>query len=351
MRFPELSRLQQSATWFRRRPVPQGGLILLYHRVIEGIFDPFRLSVTPKHFAEHLEVLKQFTHPNSLRGLVQNIRDGAPLNRMVAITFDDGYTDNLTNVKPLLENYNIPATVFVATGFLEKGREFWWDELERILLQPGKLPQILCLVIDGSTYEWNLGTDSQYTEDAFEHNQTWSWYCPETDDPGQRQHLYRQLYLLLQSVSVEERQRLLNDLVSWSGIQHKSRSTHCSLLPSEIYTLQQGPLIEIGAHTVNHPFLSRLPLSQQQYELGQSKTILEEIIECPVTSFAYPHGDYTSETVTLAREAGFACACSTICSKVAHDTDVFRLPRVEMQDWDGEEFARQISKLLSIRIC
>jgi peptidoglycan/xylan/chitin deacetylase (PgdA/CDA1 family) len=105
-------------------------------------------------------------------------------------------------------------------------------------------------------------------------------------------------------------------------------------------------LIEIGAHTVTHPSLSALPIASQREEIWQSKTGLEEILDRPVTSFAYPYGkrsDYSAETVALVREAEFVCACSNFAGLVSQSTDRFQLPRVHVPDCDGEEFVKQLS--------
>lgn len=343
MKIPGLGRVRRIAKLLRNR-FALGGLILLYHRIAEEPSDPFKLCVTPRHFAQQLEVLKQHSQTVSLQHMIKTVRDGKSVDRMVAITFDDGYADNLLNAKPLLEKYDIPATVFVATGNLENQREFWWDELERILLQPGKLPQNLCLSINSRNYEWDLGAVADYSISAFECDRAWNWYVREEADPSHRQRLYRQLYQLLSPVSTEERQKLLDDLLGWSGIQHQRRLTHRSVSAQEVHTLQQNSLIEIGAHTVNHPFLSTMSVIQQQYEMLESKTRLEEIIQRPVNNFAYPHGDYTTQTTALARQIGFGAACSTISNKIRRNIDCFELPRMEVKDWDGEEFERQLSR-------
>ena len=87
--------------------------ILMYHHVIEKDVDPWELSVSPQHFAEHLEALRKHANLASLTQLVQSHQEGNIQDRAVEVTFDDGNADNLQNDKPLLEQYSLPATVFV----------------------------------------------------------------------------------------------------------------------------------------------------------------------------------------------------------------------------------------------
>ncbi len=108
--------------------------------------------------------------------------------------------------------------------------------------------------------------------------------------------------------------------------------------------LARGELIEIGAHTVTHPALSALPLTSQREEILESKARLGKILNRPVDSFSYPYGALSAETVGAVREAGFACACSASAGIVGRSTDRFQLPRVHVEDWDGEEFAKQLSR-------
>lgn len=74
---------------------------------------------------------------------------------------------------------------------------------------------------------------------------------------------------------------------------------------------------------------------------------MEEILDCPTTSFAYPYGGtsvYTVETVDLIREIGYECACSTSAQVVVANADRFQLPRVMVTNWDGEEFSKRLSR-------
>ncbi|NER51852.1 MAG: polysaccharide deacetylase family protein, partial [Symploca sp. SIO1A3] len=262
MRIGGLGRLKRTTRQLRNRFAP-GGLILLYHRVAEVPSDPFKLCVKPGNFAQQLEVLKKYSNPMPLQQLVQAVRDGKRPNRAVAVTFDDGYVDNLYEAKPLLERYDIPATVFVTTGNLGSQQEFWWDELERLLLQPGKLPTTLGLSIKGCSHQWDLGEAADYSEDNYQCDRTWNWYLKEDADPSPRQRIYRSLYQLLQPLLPDERQQLMSELLAWSGAEAKGRPTHYCLSTTEVSTLAKGGLIEVGAHTVKHPFLSALPPAVQ----------------------------------------------------------------------------------------
>jgi peptidoglycan/xylan/chitin deacetylase (PgdA/CDA1 family) len=315
-------------------------LILMYHRVAEEDIDPWSLRVTPEHFAEHLAVLRQHTQPMSLKELAQAHQEGKICARAVAITFDDGYANNLHQAKPLLEKYQIPATVFVATGYLEKPSEFWWDELENIVLQPGKLPEQLSLTINEQQYQCDLDTASNYSlEEAWQNRNLPAW----KSQPGSRLHFYYSLWQQLQSLTPEQRQPLLEQIKAWANYQADTpRLSHRPLTVTELSEIEQGGIIELGAHTVNHPLLSQQPLEVQQQEIQQSKLDLERLLNHPVHSFAYPFGAYQSETLPLVEEAGFKYACSTVETSVWHKSDRWQLPRFEVQNWEKAEFERRL---------
>ncbi len=314
-------------------------LILMYHRVAEVAIDPWGMAVTPTHFAEHLQILKRDTHPISLQTLLRQIQTGKIRDRSVVVTFDDGYADNLHHAKPLLEQYEIPVTIFLATGYIGQAREFWWDELARLLLQPDHLPERLELQISGSEQRWELGPAADYpVHERQRDQQQRPWQSPAHS----RSAFHYALWQQLRPVPHLERQLLLDEIRRWSGSGSAVDLAYCALRVKEVGTLADCPLIELGAHTVTHPLLSTQPVAVQQSELQQSKANLEALLKRPVVSFTYPHGDYSNETLKLAHSTGFDCACTVRAEAVHKQTDPFQLPRFEIQNWNGAEFARQL---------
>lgn len=321
------------------------GLILLYHRIAEPSTDPQAMCVSPSHFAEHLEVLRTHGRPLQLQQLAHGLREGKPQRRAVAVTFDDGYADNLSQAKPLLERYDIPATVFVTTGDVGRERAFWWEELEQLLLRPGTLRETLSLQINGERYGWDLGDAAHYSDEAYESHRHWNLFVPAKRDPGPRQRCYRALNDLLHGLLDEERQEVMKELLTWGGIAPNYSPAHRILSRPELSRLAEGELIEIGSHTVTHPALSRLPAGGQKNEIVGSKTFLEEVTGSSVQSFAYPYGSrssYNTETISLVREAGYTCACASSFDAVWRGTDAFQLPRMIVGDWDGETFTKVV---------
>jgi len=314
----------------------------MYHRVTELPDDPYLLAVKPKHFAEQLEVIRRYGFPMPLRQMVEALQDGKVPKRGIVVTFDDGYADNLYSAKPLLERYDIPATVFVTTGHVGHPCEFWWDELDRVLLQPGKLPPRLELSLDGRAWQWELGEAATYTTADYQRDRT--WHIEREDDPTPRHRLHRSLYQLLHNLTERDKQQLLGNLRKWAGAEPIGRPTHRTLSHHELVHLAEGGLIEVGAHTVTHPMLSALSVVEQRDEIRRSRAHLEGILNRPVTSFAYPHGSYTKETLAVVREAGFACASSSEPDAVRTNADCFQLPRIVVRDWDRETFTRWLRR-------
>jgi peptidoglycan/xylan/chitin deacetylase (PgdA/CDA1 family) len=326
-----------------RSTLVPGTVILLYHRVAELPADPQLLCVRPGHFLEHLDVCRKAAKVIPIQSLVKSLdRWKIPAPRIV-ITFDDGYGDNLHSAKPLLERREIPATVFVSPGSVGTDRELWWDELERIFLGPNPLPEALSLQIQGTRREWRVDKGNEGNRLGEDQG----WNLLEKNDPSPRHRVYRSLCAAFGPLPGKDRQRLLDELRAWAGMDSAGRPSHRHLTCGEVLELAQGGLVEIGAHTVTHPVLSSLPEEEQRAEIKDSKSRLEEILGRPVTSFSYPFGlrqDYTEATVSIVRESGFDCACANVPGVVRPKADRFQLPRVVVRDWDGDEFSRRLKE-------
>jgi peptidoglycan/xylan/chitin deacetylase (PgdA/CDA1 family) len=322
------ARLRQRA--LAPRPGP---IILLYHQVAELEHDRWSLAVSPRNFAEQLDVLARRRLPVSLRQVTADLRQRSLDRQQVAITFDDGYLDNLTEAKPILERFGIPATVFVVSGAVGRDREFWWDELDRLLLGEEELPVRLTLRIGDRDHQWTIRGGQ-----------------PVSGILGRREvsrgRLHRTLWRRFRSLSDDERWQALERLRAWAGQPEAVRDDRRAMSAAQLRKLAAGGLIEIGAHTMTHSRLSALAPEDQYAEIRESKTRLEEIIGAPVTNFSYPFGgrlDVSASTVDAVERAGFASACTTREGAVRRATNPFRLPRLYVGNWPGDEFEQRLA--------
>lgn len=317
------------------------GLILLYHRVTEISTDPQLLCVSPTHFTEHLEILARVARPVSLRDIQQEhpTASSAPA---VAITFDDGYADNLLQAAPILQRHGVPATFFVVAHAVDSGKEFWWDELDQLLLQPNTLPSSLHVKVSGLAGEWSLGEVATYSQEVWRRFSGWNVLQPP---PTPRHATYLELSRRLRPLPFASRNEALEQLFIQAGLTRAARAEHRAVNAQEIINLPTDDLMDIGAHTMTHSQLGALAPDKQRAEIADGKQRLEEYLGRPVPSFSYPYGtrhDYTADTVQLAREAGFELACSNFAGVVKKTTDRFQLPRMLVRDWDGNEFERRL---------
>lgn len=176
MRIPHIGCLYYYPyNWMQRiiSPFRSEVVILLYHRIFDLPSDPHLLSVHPDHFTEHLKYLSEHYPILTLKQLAKALKERHLPKRVVVLTFDDGYADNLWNAKPLLQRYGVPATVFVVTGYIGQTQEFWWNELERLLLSSSMLPECLSVTVNGKPYEWQMGEWAQLSQSKL--SSYWGW--------------------------------------------------------------------------------------------------------------------------------------------------------------------------------
>jgi len=317
-----------------------GPLILMYHRVMVSDIDPWSMVVTPELFEAHLDVLSHDAHLVRLSDLVEFAGTAELPPRAVALTIDDGYADSMEAAAPIMDRYSAPATLFVVTG-RRADAVFWWDELERIFLQPGMLPRVFEWQYDGRRRRLNLVGDALYSKaDAHRFR---SWRAFENKPPTNRHRIFLELYRRLKTLPEEERAAQLDTLRNWAGLGADGREQYRLLSENNIRELAGCGPMELGSHTITHPVLSAMPEETQRREIENSKRWLENISGARVTGFAYPHGSpdtYTPRTVELVREAGYSFACVAHPGLIDPSVNRFKLPRLEVRNLSKDRFVR-----------
>lgn len=310
------------------------GIILSYHRIADPGIDPWGLSVSPENFENQLSVIRKIGAPVSLHDFVSSYQAGNIPQNAVVITFDDGYSDNFTEALPLLKEFDIPATIFVSSGFIGKPY-FWWDALETIFLRPNRLPRNLTLCLDSGQAEWNLGNAVHYTREQYEKD---CISCKWRGETGSRKRICHEVYQSLWPIPFRQRLELVGEIVKWADIDKKDSEGCVPLSTDQIRMLSNEELITIGAHTVNHIPLDSVPIDVQSEEIIECNRKLEGIISRPVDTFAYPHGKYSQASINLLKKHDFLCGCTTKESIVKRDCHPMLLPRFAVRNLGGAEF-------------
>lgn len=294
------------------------GLILMYHRIteVDSDLDPWQLSVSPQHFKEQMEVIHKHSEflPLPIKELACSLK-GSCSHPLIGVTFDDGYVNNLVYAKPVLEKYEIPATFFLVSGTIGTNREFWWDELDRLILRT-RIQKDFELSFKGETKRFGLN--------------------------GNNEKLYDILWNELSHLSSSEKFGVLEQLKGVLGSKESGRREYFPLNDQEFIDLANSKLIEIGGHTVTHPMLSRLSVQEQEDEIKKSKLQLEAKLGERIVSFSYPHGDFSKETAYLVRKCGFENASTVNERRLQKLSNRFELPRFKVLDWNGDQFEKQL---------
>lgn len=205
--------------------------------------------------------------------------------RFVCLTFDDGYRDNLENLLPILEEYRVPATIYVTPGLLDGTAPLWWYGLDLAIAR-------------GST----LRLPPSVADDM------------PTRTPDEKRLAFATVARLMLNSAPDITARITDMLSDRHGVDFPALARTHMLDWGGLRTLAASPLIEIGAHTTSHPSLARLDDTAARAEMEDSRDRLVRETGRPIRHFAYPYG--TAETVgarerQLAEALGFATAVST----------------------------------------
>jgi peptidoglycan/xylan/chitin deacetylase (PgdA/CDA1 family) len=303
--------IRRAARWLPRKPRPA---ILMYHRIARETFDPWGLSVEPRRFAAQVEWLKENRTVLPLQEFAEKHQERMLPDDAVSLTFDDGYASVLIAV-PLLEEHGLHATVFLPTNLIERGHEFWWDELARLIV------------------EWRgdtLQLDEARVSVPPAHGQDRVW-LPETAPSTPRQKRFQSIWSRLHAMPPEALDAAMAQLRSQAPIEPDE--TDRALTPEQVQLIGSSA-IAFGSHGLSHPSLPSLAHEQKLREIDESRIRCAAIVGTAPMAFAYPYGDFDETSSQLIERAGYACACAGGDKFVTSRSDVFALPRLRVGNWE-----------------
>ena len=316
------------AHWALKPFVGGIGAILTLHHVRpprSNRFQPNRiLEVTPRFLTRVCKLLaRSGIEVISLDEMHRRLTERSFGRRFVCLTFDDGYRDNLEFAYPILRDAGFPFAVYVPTSFPDRLGELWWLVLEAVIAKRERIG----LVIDGENRSFDCGSVVD----------KWA--------------LYNELYWWLRARESEAELRLLvRDLALRYQVDVAAFCKDLCMSWQEIALLARDPLVTIGAHTVNHLALAKLPEKTVRSEMDLSRMVIESALGERPAHLSYPYGDPSSarpREFVIAADLGFKTAVTTRPGVLfrSHAGHLTALPRISL---NGEyQQLRYVRVLLS----
>ncbi len=278
--------------------------ILIFHRVHPQPDPMFPGEMHAASFRERMGWIREWFNVLPLEDAVAALSRGKLPRRALAITFDDGYADNSTVALPILRELGLPATFFIATGFLDGGR--MWNDTVIETIRATQSPEL-------DLSRLGLGVH-------------------RVDSPAARAAAAGKILPQLKYLSPPERQRQVDAV---AAIAPTPLPANLMLTGEQVRGLAAAGM-GIGGHTVTHPILARLDDGAARREIADGRDVLESMVGRPVKLFAYPNGkpgsDYVAAHAQMVKDLGFSAAVSTAGGAARAGDSPFELPR--FTPWD-----------------
>jgi len=282
--------------------------ILFYHRFSKDSANDFELPhLRIRDFEKQMWHIKNWYKVITMDELADRLaskrKNGTPC---VAITIDDGYFNNYTLAYPILKRLNLPATIYLSTGFVGTKKSTWVDEVMDMFLISKKESISLPELFDNEVFD--LST------------------------PEKKREAFLKLFEKMLSIEHERKTSLMEELLKILDVEEdiKNNAKRKMLVWSEIIEMS-GNNISFEAHTVSHPTLSKMELSEAKREILESRNEIEMKIGSKVKHFAIPNGkieDFNEELKEFCKEIGFETVVSTEPGIVSAKSDPYFLKRI-----------------------
>ena len=287
---------------FRRFQNPKF-VILCYHGVGES-GNPLGQAPSREIFAAQMRFLRQNYRVVSLEEVCRELCGALNSEPGIAITFDDGYRSAYTVAFPILQEYRLPATIYLTLDSVETSQVAWYD---RVFLAMAVAPS------------GEIQLDLQGP---------WRFQLNSLED---RLRAALEVVALLRTLPNSQRRECCALLEKRIGLPQNALSSRI-LTWDEIYTMHRAG-IAFGSHTLTHPVVSQLSPRELEQELAVSKRLLEEKLGVPVLDFAFPFGktsDFSAGAIEMLSRCGYRSAVTTVPGVNIPQINPYELRRLQV---------------------
>ncbi|WP_082092698.1 polysaccharide deacetylase family protein [Devosia epidermidihirudinis] len=309
------------ALWLSRLPgllrqlSASRGVIFTMHRVLPeapAAFSPNAILQVRPDFLEYvIERLGEIgVDIVSLDEAIERLAAPEKGRPFAVLTFDDAYKDNLHYALPILRSLGAPFTLYVPTALVDGVGEVWWQAIEDIIARQDAIAL-------------NPGGETDYVD---------------TRTVAQKQAAYDTVYWQMRKMPEAERVALMRSFASAYGYSLEAQCRGLVMDWQELKAFADEPLCTIGAHTVHHYELAKLPVDQARSEMAQSADVLFAQFGKRPVHISYPIGGAASageREFVLARELGFKSGVTTRPGGLYphHVQSLHALPRVSLNGY------------------
>ena len=295
------------------------GVIFTLHRVLPDeppAFSPNAILQIRPDFLDYVieRVRASGLDIVSLDEAIERLKAPKKEKPFVVLTFDDAYRDNLHYALPILRRHEAPFTLYVPTALVDGVGEIWWQAIEDIIARQ-------------EAVAFTEGNEVEYVD---------------TSTTARKKDAFNRLYWHLRKLPEPERRAVLAEFAEKYGYDLGKQCRDLIMSWQELRLFAGEPLCTIGAHTVHHYELAKLPEEQARQEMSQSVDVIEAQFGLRPSHFSYPLGGPLScgpREFAMARDLGFKTAVTTRPGGLYphHLQSLTALPRVSLNGYFQSE--------------
>lgn len=298
-------------------------IVLMYHGVVPDSCDTVSyLHIKESEFRKQMLHLKKYYNVIPINKIIDRLNSSS-FNSMseVVITFDDGYRNNFTYAYPILRELDLPASIFLTSGYIDTDRLFWWDKVQYAVERTRREE------LDLTPY--GLAA-----------------YDLRNRSIPSRDRIVRDIADGLKEKQPVEIERITEWILKEYAPDLAETDLFRPLITTQIKTMLEGGLITFGSHTHNHKILTTISLHEAEEEIVTSRDYLERITGRRPVHFCYPNGNYNNEIINLLKKLGYSTGFTDIDWFCGSNTSQFEIPRFPIGRTDSiENYSARLSGL------